>query len=125
MKHRNAAEIDALSDVCSVTSSQITASDGRPSASFSAASAAWDSAVSMSSTAIDPSRWMPRPVRSSITTLASSRATSHRITSPWGLWAASRSTITLITVGHESSAPSAASVLSGGATIRRWTMSGL
>ena len=43
---------------------------------------------SISSIAIEPSRWMLSSLRSPRITLASSRATSQRITFPSGLWAA-------------------------------------
>ena len=69
------------------TSSQTTASEGRPGAAFSAASAASDRAVSMCSTAIEPTRGISSSLRSPMITLASSLATSQRITSPAGFCA--------------------------------------
>ena len=70
------------------TSSQTTASDGSPGAAFSAASAASERAMSMFSTAIEPTRGISSSLRSPMITLASSRATSQRITSPSGFVAA-------------------------------------
>ena len=70
------------------TSSQTTASEGRPGAAFSAATAASESEVSMCSTAIEPTRGISSSLRSPMITLASSRATSHRIRSPSGFVAA-------------------------------------
>ena len=54
-------------------------------------------------------------------TLASSRATSQRITSPSGLRAAPFRKITFETEPWADSSSSAFSDLSLGATIRRWT----
>jgi hypothetical protein len=77
-----------FSEVRASTSSQTTASEGAPRAAFSASSATSESCESISSIAIEPSRWMLSSLRSPITTLASSRATSQRITSPSGFCAA-------------------------------------
>jgi hypothetical protein len=125
MKTRNVPDSADSSDVRSVTCSHSTASDGEPSASRSARSAAADSAVSIVSMAIEPSRSMCRVSRSATMTLASSLATSHRTRSPSGLRAASRRSTTLMTVGQPSSTSSTGSVRSAGTTIRRWTMGGL
>ena len=46
--------------------------------------------MSTNSIAIEPSSWIPSSFRSLMITLASSRATSHRITSPSGFCAPSR-----------------------------------
>src|SRR4051794_23368353 len=73
MKSANPADRVALSEVRSVTSSQMTASEGAPGATRSATSAASEIAVSSSSIAMEPSRSTCSARRSSITTLASSR----------------------------------------------------
>ena len=78
-------DIDSqISEVLDSTSSQITASEGIPAAAFSARSAAVEISESMSSIAIDPVSAIPNSFRSPTITLASSRATSQRITSPSG-----------------------------------------
>ena len=77
-------ESSVFSLVCCSTSSQTTASEGSPGAAFSAASAASESAVSTCSIAIEPTRGISSSLRSLRMTLASSRATSQRITSPSG-----------------------------------------
>ena len=77
-----------FSEVRDSTSSQTTASPGWPSAAFSAAAATAEIAESMSSIAIEPSLSTSSSRRSETITLASSRATSQRITSPSGLRAA-------------------------------------
>ena len=82
------------------TSSQTTASDGRPGAAFSAATAASESEVSMCSTAIEPTRGISSSLRSPMITLASSRATSQRIRSPSGFLAAACRCTTLRTAGE-------------------------
>jgi hypothetical protein len=87
MKSRKLTESSVFSEVRDSTSSQTTASEGAPAAAFSARSAASEISESMSSIAIDPSCWIPNSFRSLTITLASSRATSQRITSPSGLWA--------------------------------------
>jgi hypothetical protein len=88
MNRRKLAESSVFSEVRDSTSSQTTASDGAPAAAFSARSLASEISESMSSIAIEPSRSIPNSFRSLTITLASSRATSQRITSPSGLWAA-------------------------------------
>jgi hypothetical protein len=88
MNSRKLIESSVFSLVRCSTSSQTTASDGRPGAAFSASSAASDIEMSMCSTAIDPTRGISSSFRSPRITLASSRATSHRITSPGGFVAA-------------------------------------
>ena len=55
-------------------------------------------------------------------TLASSRATSHRITSPSGRRAAPSSRMMLMTEAVPVRTSMTRSVRSGGETIRRWTM---
>ena len=82
------------------TSSQTTASEGRPGAASSAATAASESDVSMCSTAIEPTRGISSSFRSPMITLASSRATSHRIRSPSGFLAAACRCTTLRTAGE-------------------------
>ena len=77
-----------FSEVRASTSSQTTASEGAPAAAFSASSATTESCESISSIAIEPSLWMLSSLRSPITTLASSRATSQRTTFPSGFCAA-------------------------------------
>ena len=57
-------------------------------------------------------------------TLASSRATSQRITSPLGLREAPWRWITLTTESDSHSSSSARCAQSSGATIRRWTIRG-
>ena len=81
-------ESSVFSLVLCSTSSQTTASDGRPGAAFSAAAAASESELSMCSTAIEPTRGISSSLRSPMITLASSRATSQRIRSPSGFLAA-------------------------------------
>jgi hypothetical protein len=95
------------SDVRDSTSSQTTASDGRPGAARSAAEAASEIELSISSTAIEPYLGIPRSLRSPMTTLASSRATSQRIRSPSGFWAAPGSRTTFVTAGAAQSRSSA------------------
>ncbi len=95
MNARKLAESSTFSEVRDSTSSQTTASDGSPAAAFSAAIATSEICESMSSIAIEPHLWMPSSLRSAITTLASSRATSHRIAWPSGFRAAPSRTITL------------------------------
>jgi hypothetical protein len=82
------ADSSMFSDVRVSTSSQTTASVGMPSAAISARLAASEIWESTSSMAIDPSIWTFSSLRSETITLASSRATSQRITSPSGFWAA-------------------------------------
>ena len=88
MKARKLPESSTFSEVRDSTSSQTTASVGRPRAAFSAWTAAAEICESMSSSEIDPSRSISSSRRSEIITLASSRATSTRITSPSGRCAA-------------------------------------
>ena len=88
MKSRKLAESSVFSEVRASTSSQTTASEGAPAAAFSARSLASEIWESMSSIAIEPSLCIPNSFRSLTITLASSRATSQRITSPSGFWAA-------------------------------------
>ena len=76
--------------------------------------------VSIGSIEIEPSSWIPSSLRSAMTTLASSRATSARITSPSGRRAAPGRWTTLQTDGEPSSSSSAGSACSAGVTIRRW-----
>jgi hypothetical protein len=90
MNSRKLAENSVFSDVRASTSSQTTASDGAPLAAFSARIAASEISESTSSIAIEPSCSIPNSFRSPTTTLASSRATSQRITSPSGLCATPR-----------------------------------
>ena len=85
MNARKTPLSSVFSDVRDSTSSQTTASPGWPSAARSAAVAAVEIAESMCSIAIDPSRSTSSSRRSETMTLASSRATSQRITSPSGL----------------------------------------
>ena len=73
-----------FSEVRASTSSQTTASPGAPTAARSASSATSETLESISSIAIEPSRWTSSSFRSLTITLASSRATSQRITSPSG-----------------------------------------
>ena len=84
MKSTKPIDSSVFSLVRCSTSSQTTASEGSPGAAFSAASALSEIDVSMCSTAIDPTRGMSSSLRSPRITLASSRATSQRITSPSG-----------------------------------------
>ena len=121
MKARKLADSSADSDVRSVSSSHTTASAGEPTAARSAAIAASDITVSIWSTAIEPLWCRPSRRRSASTTLASSRATSARITSPSGLRAAAGSLMTLMTEAQASKSARTASACSGGVTIRRWT----
>ncbi len=104
------------------TSSHTTASEGRPGAARSAATAASDIAVSTCSTAIDPTRGISSSLRSLMITLASSRVMSHRITSPSGFMEAPCRWTTLITEGAAQSSSSAWWATSCGATMRRWIM---
>ena len=67
------------------TSSHTTASEGRPGAARSASTAASEIVVSTCSMAMEPTRGMSSSLRSARITLASSLATSQRITSPSGL----------------------------------------
>ena len=111
-----------LSEVRASTSSQTTASEGMPRAACSARFAVSEICESICSSAIEPSRATPSSLRSSMTTLASSRATSQRITSPGG-WRAAFSRWTRLQVeGVASSRSRTFSARSEGATIRRWTM---
>jgi hypothetical protein len=64
MNRTKLTDSSVCSDVRASTSSQTTASDGRPGAAFSAASAASEMAVSMCSTAIDPTFGMSSSFRS-------------------------------------------------------------
>ncbi len=96
-----------FSEVRDSTSSQTTASDGRPLAASSAAMAASEIDVSMCSMAIEPSRGMSSSLRSPMITLASSRATSQRITSPLGFRAAPWRCTTFSTDGEAHSSSSA------------------
>src|ERR1044072_8694945 len=122
MKARKVAESSMLSEVRGSTSSQTTASEGAPRAARSARSAARESCESICSSAIEPSRGIPTSFRSSITTLASSRATSQRKTSP-GRWRAAPARKTRLQAeGAASSRPRPFSERSSGTTIRRWTM---
>ena len=73
-----------FSDVAASTCSHTTASDGAPGANFSARSAASEIWLSMNSIAIEPHCGISSSRRSPRITLASSRATSQRITSPSG-----------------------------------------
>ncbi len=82
------ADNSVVSDVRASTSSQTTASEGSPAAASSAWSKASEIAVSMVSIAIDPTCGICSSFRSSRITLASSLATSHRMTSPVGRLAA-------------------------------------
>ena len=86
MKARKLAESSTFSEVRDSTSSQTTASPGRPCGGLLGR---WRrplrSAESMSSIAIEPSVSMSSSVGRETITLASSRATSQRITSPSGL----------------------------------------
>lgn len=77
-----------FSEVRDSTSSHTTASEGRPAAAFSATTAASEIWLSMTSIEIDPSSGTFSSLRSLRITLASSRATSQRITSPSGFLAA-------------------------------------
>ena len=88
MKPMKPAESSMFSEVRASTSSQTTASDGVAPAARCALSAAWEIWESISSIAIEPSRSISSSRRSLTITLASSRATSHRITSPSGRFAA-------------------------------------
>ncbi len=103
MNARKLADSSVFSEVRVSTSSQITASLGCPSAARTARSACSDTSESMSSIAIDPSRWISSSFRSDTITLASSRATSQRITSPSGRRAARSRKIRLQTEGVASS----------------------
>jgi hypothetical protein len=107
MKARNVTESVESSDVRCETSSQITASAGEPTAARSASSEAWETCVSMASIEIEPHSAMPRWRRSAMTTEASSRATSARITSPCGLRAAPLKWATLMTESVASRAANA------------------
>jgi hypothetical protein len=115
-------ESSVFSEVRASTSSQTTASEGSPGAAFSAATAASESAVSMCSTAIEPSRGMSSSFRSPRIRLASSRATSQRITSPAGFVAAPCRCTMLRTAGEALRTSSAWCAMSSGATILRWIM---
>ena len=122
MKMRKLPPSSALSEVRASTSSQTTASDGAPRAARSASFAASEICESICSSAIEPSWCTPISFRSSITTLASSRATSQRITSPAGCRAAPARKIRLQTDGVSSSSLIARCERSNGTTIRRWTI---
>ncbi len=67
------------------TSSHTTASEGRPGAARSASTAASEIKVSTCSMAMEPTCGISSSLRSARITLASSLATSQRITSPFGL----------------------------------------
>ena len=108
-----------LSLVRCSTSSQTTASDGSPGAARSAASAAAEITLSTVSTAIDPTRGISSSLRSPMITLASSRATSHRIRSPSGFRAAPSNRTTFSTESEPQSTSITRSARSRGATIRR------
>ena len=88
MKRTKLNDSSVSSEVRASTSSHTTASEGIPGAAFSAATAASEIDVSMCSTAIEPRLWISSSLRSPRITLASSRATSQRITSPSGFVAA-------------------------------------
>ena len=103
MNARKLAESSMFSDVRASTSSQITASDGMPTAAFWAALPTADICESITSIAIDPSRSTSSSRRSEMMTLASARVTSHSMTSPSGFWAAPGRKIRLQTVGDCSS----------------------
>ncbi len=122
MKMRKLPPSSVLSEVRASTSSQTTASEGAPRAARSARSAALESCESICSSAIEPSRWTPSSFRSAISTLASSRAMSQRITSPAGLRAAPGRTTRLQAAGEVSSRSTTFPERSDGTTIRRWTM---
>src|SRR3954451_794329 len=91
-----------------------------PGAAFWASSATFEIAVSTSVRAIEPSSARPRRLRSSTTTLASSRATSASITSPGGLWAAPGRWTTFVTESHPVRQSSVGSTRSAGTRRRRW-----
>ena len=78
----------------------------------------------MSSIAIEPSLSTSSSRRSETITLASSRATSQRITSPSGLRAARSRKIRLQTDGDVLEQVEDVLGLVAGTTIRRWTMRG-
>ena len=120
MNATNVADSSTFSLVRASTSSHTTASAGAPRACSTACAARSEIWVSTSSSVIAPSRGIPSSLRSEITTLASSRATSARITSPVGLRAVPASSTTLQTDCDPSSSSSAPSVLPPRATIRRW-----
>ena len=88
MNARKVPESSTFSLVRASTSSHTTASAGAPLACSTARSACSEIWVSISSSVIAPSCGIPSSLRSEITTLASSRATSARITSPGGRRAA-------------------------------------
>lgn len=98
------------------TSSQITASDGSPGAWASAAAATSDSAVSMRSTAIEPTRCKSSWRSRSSTPLAASRATSNWTRSPAGRRAAPGMTTILQLPSRRS--PSVAPLLPSSARCR-------
>ena len=77
--------------------------------------------MSISSSEIEPLWWMSSSLRSAMTTLASSRATSHMITSPSGRVAGSDRRITLQTESVAHSNSIASSTRSRGATMRMWS----
>ena len=87
-------------------------------------SAPSESCVSMKSSVIDPVSGMSSSRRSWITTLASSRATSARITSPSGFSATPGRWTTLMTDPSAHRRSSARLAVSCGATIRRWITPG-
>src|SRR5215211_4264897 len=120
MNATNVPESSTFSFVRASTSSHTTASAGAPCALSTARAACSEICVSISSSEIEPSFATPSSLRSESTTLASSRATSARITSPAGLRAAPASRATLQTESELSSSSSARSVLPPRVTIRRW-----
>ena len=124
MNNRYVPDSSTCSLVRDSTSSQTTASASEPRARSTARSANSEIWVSTDSSAIEPVRWMSSSLRSDNVTLASSRATSARITSPAGSCAAPGSQITLQTDSLFRSIPSACSETSRGATIRMWTIAG-
>ena len=126
MKARKTPFSSMFSEVRDSTSSQTTASPGharrRPARPLAATA---EIAESMCSIAIEPSVSMSSSRRSETITLASSRATSQRITSPSGLRAARSRKITLQADGVCSSRSRTCSDWYAGTTIRMWTMRGL
>src|SRR3954469_6134692 len=122
MKARKDADSCASSEVWNSSCSQMTASDGDPRAARSARWACFESAVSIDCNVIDPSSSRRSSRRSATITLASSRATSARITSPAGSLAAPSRKTTLQTDSAVSSSARVSCERPGGATMRRWYM---
>ena len=123
MKARKLADSSTFSDVRDSTSSHTTASEGGPGAAFSARSAAAEIWESISSIEIEPSMSMSSSRRSPTITLASSRATSHRITSPSGRFAPrARGRPGWRPRDRCRAARARARTGSWATTIRRWTM---